>query len=212
MLACLYSFWNLVSIEVSRIPASKPIKKFEDEVQTLLQSAQAGDREAFSSLVREHLPLVCSLLSSLTRNQADVDDLAQETFLKAWQSLPSLQSGARFKPWLCRIAVNLAHDDRRRFAPLRLAPGVPLEHLAEDASVLQQLQGQELHEILGHAVQSLPEELRLAFVLRVMEQRSYQDVAEILELKPQTIRARVARARRILMDSLNRVQEEGGES
>jgi RNA polymerase sigma-70 factor (ECF subfamily) len=161
-------------------------------------------------LVRGHLSLICSILSSSIRNRSDVDDLAQETFLKAWQSLPSLKAGAQFKPWLCRIAINLAHDDRRRSASLRSEPVVSSDHPDREPSVVKKVLGRELQDLIQQAIANLPEDLGLVFVLRVIEQRSYEEVAEILRIQPQTVRSQVARARRMLMDSLARMRGEGG--
>jgi len=210
LVAGLCSCWYLVDMEVKGIPRSRTKKEAEADEHAMLIAAQAGDRGAFSSLVRVHLPLICSILSSSIRNRSDVDDLAQETFLKAWRSLPSLKAGAHFKPWLCRIAINLAHDDRRRFALLRPEPEVSLDHPDRGPSVVKTILGRELQGLIQEAIANLPEDLGLVFVLRVIEQRSYEEVAEILRIQSQTVRSQGARARRMLIESLARMRGEGG--
>lgn len=172
----------------------------------LVGLARQGDRGAFDRLVRGHFPSVYALLVRMVGNHEDAEDLAQETFVRAYRSLAFYRSDGTFEAWLARIALHLAQDHHRRRGRS------PLRH-AEDAAEVQpggresaepgrELSRKELVLRIGEAVSDLPHALRAALVLRVLEGRDYLDVAAATGLQPGTVRTQVMKARRILLRRL----------
>src|SRR5258706_5333854 len=99
-----------------------------------VEAAQRGDEEAFARLVRRRQGLVIALLAARVRRRDDVEDLAQEVFLRAWRRLPDLREPAKFTGWLARIAVNAALDHRRRAAVRPGASSLDDDGAAEPAA------------------------------------------------------------------------------
>jgi RNA polymerase sigma-70 factor (ECF subfamily) len=161
----------------------------------------AGDREAFGVLVMQHSRMLFRLAYRMTGNQADADDVVQEAFLRAFQKLSSFESRSDFGTWIYRIAVHCALDrlERRKAEDARRvtedadpeegvqvadsAPGP--ERLAWSAEVAN------LREI---AMRGLTAMERTAFVLRHLEERSTEEIAAVLKVKPNTAKQTVYRA------------------
>tara|TARA_R110002126_G_scaffold12416_1_gene53954 strand:- start:8293 stop:8886 length:594 start_codon:yes stop_codon:yes gene_type:complete len=168
---------------------------------TLVREARDGDRAAFDRLVRAHFGGVYGVLFRMVGNHEDAEDLAQETFVRAWRGLDGFRDEAPLRPWLTRIAVRLAMDHFR--ARGRGTAVVQLEGLTEMPAMLggqpaTHVSQREFEAAVSRAVDHLPPRLRAALVLRVLEGREYDEVAEALELRPNTVRALVVKARRLL--------------
>lgn len=167
-----------------------------------LSMAQAGDREAFGRLVEKHFGGIYGLLIRMVGSPEDAEDLAQEVFVRAWKSLASISMGDALRPWLTRIAVNLFYDHlRKRGRGLKM---VELDPLAADPGgrelePFEELDGREAQALLAAAIERLPERLQAAVILRVVEGRSYEEVATSMGLKQQTVRSHVAQGRQLLM-------------
>ena len=165
----------------------------------VVRAAQAGDEAAFGTIVRSYQRAVYRVAYGFTRNAADADDLAQETFLRAWRSLGSFRAGEPLYPWLARIATNLAislHRRRRRRPEQSIEPLVeagmqwgveddPADHVAR----------RERDERLEAALAGLSEDHRAVLVLRAVEDLSYAEIATVLGVPPGTVMSRLARAR-----------------
>lgn len=160
-----------------------------------------GDRRAFADLVRALGPRVRATLVRLVGSRDDADDLTQETFVRAWRRREQFDGRGSVEGWLLRIAVHLARDHQRR---------TPRPSLALDAerdrdrgpgpeSVARR---RELERALRLAIAALPQRLRAPLVLRVIEERPYDEVARILDLAPGTVRIQVMKARRRLARAL----------
>lgn len=166
-----------------------------------IAAAQAGSREAFDALLRGHYRRVHGTLFRLVGNPEDAEDLAQETFVRAWKSLRFYTGKAPFGAWLVRIAVHLATDHFR--ARGRGAGVVGLEALAVEPAAAAVEPGErmgqvEARRLVAAAVDELPENLRVAVVLRVLEGRPYEEVAAATGVRPGTVRTQVMRARKLL--------------
>lgn len=172
----------------------------------LVLAAQGGDPEAFGEIVRRYQRSVYRVAYGLTRNPSDADDLAQETFVRAYQAIGRFRVGEPLYPWLSRIAVNLAYTLFRR---RKRRPETPLEPLieagrqwageedpAEDAARSEH-QGQ-----LQAAFEELKPEHRAVLVLRVVEGLSYEQIAESLTVPIGTVMSRLSRARTELRSRL----------
>lgn len=165
--------------------------------QALVLRARAGDREAFDELVRLHFARVYAFLHRMIGSHEDAEDLAQESFVRAWRALPLYRSEAAFGTWVSRIALHLAQDHHRgaarrsRMERLEDDPHEPSRPGADSRA--------ELAREIAHALARLPPRLRAALVLRAVEGREYDEVAGITGVRPATARTHVMQARRLLL-------------
>lgn len=169
-----------------------------DPTRELVRRARGGDRDAFAILARAELPRVYRTLFRLTGNHEDAEDLAQECMVRAWRSLAWFGGEERLQAWLTRIAVHLARDhfrarSVRRTAALDADPRAPGARDPEDVA-----SGRELSIGVSRAIDRLPVRLRETFVLRVLADRSYEEVGRAVGVTPATARTRVMKARRLL--------------
>jgi RNA polymerase sigma-70 factor (ECF subfamily) len=169
----------------------------------LLARARAGDRQAYGELVELHFTRVYSLLYRTTGNHEDAEDLAQETFVRAWAALARFREQSSFSTWITRIALHLSTDHAR--ALRRSAPLGEHEPAArESATGFTRTAEAELAAALAQALDGLPPRLRLVLVLRVLEGREYGEVAELAGVRPATARTQVMQARALLARALSR--------
>lgn len=168
----------------------------------LVVSAQNGDRNAFSELVRMHAQGVLNVVHRMCGDEQLAEDAAQETFIRAWQNLPSFHPGTPLRNWLYRIAVNAGTDmlrRERRILPdaiedLRLTDGGPsLEH---------QVSQKERARLVQSAILSLPEASRAVLVLKEYEGLSYQEISSTLDIPVGTVMSRLNYARNTLKAKL----------
>jgi RNA polymerase sigma-70 factor (ECF subfamily) len=174
----------------------------DPEPQWIKQS-RAGDQRAFAALVERYWARIHRWLHGLTGGRHEAEDLAQETFLKAWDGLRTFRPGTHFKAWLFRIAHNCLVDHRRRTppAPRRPAEGLPARGPGPVATLI----GRETQALVRAAVDRLPPAYRAPFLLRTWEGLSYTDLARALGLTEQTARWRVCKARQFLLHQLGDV-------
>ncbi len=191
-----------------RIPWLEP-----GEEAGLVRRAQGGEAAAFTAIVRAYQRSVWRVAWSLTRNAADADDLAQETFVRAWQALPRFRVGEPLYPWLARIAMNLAFSLHRR---RRRRPESALEPLVEAGRQWSGTEDperdaaeRERAERLARAFAELSEEHQAVLALRVVEDLSYEEIAGTLHVPVGTVMSRLSRARAELR---RRLAASGGET
>jgi RNA polymerase sigma-70 factor (ECF subfamily) len=165
-----------------------------------VRRSQAGDREAFAALVERYWGRVQRWLSGMTHHPQAAEDLTQEVFLKAWLGLPAFHAGNCFRSWVFRIARNCLIDSLRGRSEnvLQLPETVP----APGPEPLLQLQQRENTEMLRQACARLPDLYRAAFLLWTVEDFSYAQIAEVLEITEETARWRVYKARQFLLQAL----------
>ena len=168
-----------------------------------MAKAQAGNLFAYEELVRRYQRRVYAVAFRIARRHDVADDVAQETFLRAYRAIDRFELGRPFGPWVSRIAANLAINERR--SPRAREDELPEGHgetPAATASPLQQLLEDEAGTVLEKALDALPEDQRAVFVLRVHEGMSYQEIGETLGLAPGTVMSRLSRAREKLRGAL----------
>lgn len=151
-----------------------------DDTAPLVREAKAGSREAFEKLIRLHARLVWSHLWGLARDPAWVEDLSQETFMKAWVALDTLKDDAAFKPWLMSIARRTCWDHEEKRSRWKTAAIEPPEEREE--------QPVERIEQLREALGALPERYRLPMTLHYVEGLSYDAISRQLGLTNGTLR------------------------
>lgn len=165
----------------------------------LVRDAQRGDAAAFAEIVRRYQHAVHRVAYALTRNDADADDLAQETFVRAYKALDRFRVGEPLYPWLARIATNLAFS---LFRSRKRRPETPLEPLVEagrqwgvDDDPADAAAGEESRRHMQHAFAQLSPEHQAVLTLRVVEDLSYEDIARTLNVPVGTVMSRLSRAR-----------------
>jgi RNA polymerase sigma-70 factor (ECF subfamily) len=166
----------------------------------LIRDAQAGNRDAFAALVERYWERLYRWLCQLTRDGHAAEDLAQETFLKAFAALDSFRLGSNFRAWLFRIGhnnfVNLRRATRHNRQPF------PQEWADDDAGPEDEALSREALQTLADAVAKLPIDFRSALLLRAEADLSFREIADILEVTEETARWRVFKARQKLMTVL----------
>ena len=165
---------------------------------------QAGDHAAFDLLFLRYKHKVQGLVSRYVQAPDDVDDVAQEAFIKAYRALPRFRGESAFYTWLYRIAVNTAknHLVSRNRRPQGVAldsddadSGEVAEALKDENGPEGALRQDQLRDAVAAAIAALPEDLRSALTLREFDGLSYAEIAEIMECPIGTVRSRIFRAR-----------------
>jgi RNA polymerase sigma-70 factor (ECF subfamily) len=187
-------------------PASARTQAGGNDEDRLLRAAQGGDDRAFGEIVRRYQRAIYRIAYGLTRNPSDADDLAQETFVRAYRAIGRFRVGEPLYPWLSKIAVNQAYSLFRR---RRRRPETPLEPLLEAGrqwaageDPAKETARREYHRHLDAALAELSEEHQAVLVLRVVEGMSYDQIAETLAVPVGTVMSRLSRARAELKSRL----------
>ena len=173
--------------------------------QVLVERAQNGDRKSFDVLVSKYQRKLERLLSRFVRDAAEVEDVAQEAFIKAYKALPSFRGESAFYTWLYRIGINTAKNylvSQGRRAPTSTDFDAEEAETFDDASNLRDINTPEsllltkqIGQTVNAAMDALPEELKTAIVLREIEGLSYEEIAEQMNCPIGTVRSRIFRAR-----------------
>ena len=184
----------------------------ETEVD-LVKRCQAGDRQAFNRLVTQHQHLVYTFLARMAPRWDDLDDLAQEVFVKVFHSIKALKDPLQFKSWLFRIVTTVYLDEYRRWKKRRnrfVSDDEAMKnHVAAHGHPGEHLERQELRQRVEDALAQLPEEFRMAILLREAQDLSYDEIAAALRISAGTVRSRIFRGRKLLQDLLrNEMQME----
>jgi len=173
--------------------------------QQLVERVQRGDKAAFDLLVSKYQRKIFRLLSRLIRDQAELEDVAQEAFIKAYRALPNFRGDSAFYTWLYRIAINTAKNhlvSQGRRAPTTTEADIEEAETFDDGDRLRDLNTPEsmlltkqVGEAVNRAIDQLPEDLRTAIVLREIEGLSYEEIANAMNCPVGTVRSRIFRAR-----------------
>jgi RNA polymerase sigma-70 factor (ECF subfamily) len=181
----------------------------------LVEQVRAGDKRAFGLLVEKYRRKIVRLISRMVRDPDEMEDVAQDTFIKAYRALPQFRGEAAFYTWLYRIAVNTAKNhlvSRRKDLPTVSAQSSNDDDEPDDRLVAQEIGTPESELIskqiaiaVNQAVDALPEELRQAITLREIEGLSYEEIAESMGCPIGTVRSRIFRAREAIAAKLRPV-------
>ena len=173
------------------------------EERMLIDRAKQGDEAAFASLVEQYQDRVYRLALRMCGNSHDAEEAAQEAFVAAWRGLPAFRGESRFSSWLYQLASNAAIDLLRR--EKRHRGNVPIEEeilpLSEDTPQ-QNAENTELHRSLQKALMALTPEHREIFLLRQVQQLSYEEIGGMLGLESGTVKSRLNRAQKQLRQNL----------
>jgi len=186
-------------LEPGSVPRSGP-EESEDET-VLLARVAAGDEQAFRGLLDRHLPTVLAIGRRMLRDDAEAEDVAQETLLRLWRNAAGLELGPNgVRPWLRRVVSNLCIDRVRARRNTTVTDEVPEE--SEPPSQMRQLAERELGSRVDAALKALPERQRLALTLFHYEGMSQIEVGSVLGISDEAVESLLARARRTLKASL----------
>jgi RNA polymerase sigma-70 factor (ECF subfamily) len=179
----------------------------------LVQRARGRDEAAIRSIMQSNNRRLYRLARGILRNDGEAEDVVQETYVRAFTHLDSFRGDSSFATWLARIAMNEAMGRLRRQRPgvewTSLPPGVleaqiiqfPLSAAPDPEKTMAQ---REIQHVVEHAIDELPEAFRIVFITRVIEGMNVGETAEILGLKPETVKTRLHRARAMLRDNVER--------
>lgn len=172
--------------------------------QKLVERVQQGDKRAFDLLVQKYQHKVANLIARYVKNPAEVQDVAQEAFIKAYRALGNFRGESAFYTWLYRIAVNSAKNylvSQGRRPPAADVDAQDAEFyeggevLHEVATPEREALSDEIRQVLFEAIENLPDDLRTAITLRELEGMSYEEIAGVMECPVGTVRSRIFRAR-----------------
>jgi len=176
----------------------------------LVAAAQAGDRDALDALLRRHLDLIHGICSRLAGNPADAADATQEALIAIVRGLPHFDRRAAARTWMYRVATNACLDElRRRGRRPRLGLDDTMAERPDPAPSLDRSVTDRL--TLDDALARLPEEFRVAVVLRDVQGMDYAQIAEVLQIPIGTVRSRIARGRQALATDLDGNQDRSGQ-
>lgn len=180
--------------------------------QQLVERVQRGDKQAFGLLVEKYRRKLGRLLSRFIRDQAEVEDVVQEAFIKAYRALPNFRGDSAFYTWLYRIGINTA---KNYLVSMGRRPQTSNDIEVEDAENFEdgdelrtmdtpetELMTKEIAKTVQLAIESLPEDLKTAIVLREIEGLSYEEIATMMDCPIGTVRSRIFRARESIAERL----------
>ncbi|MGB1141475.1 MAG: RNA polymerase sigma factor RpoE [Halioglobus sp.] len=184
--------------------------------QQLVERVQKGDSRAFDMLVLKYQHKILALISRYVRDADEVQDVAQEAFIKAYKALPRFRGDSAFYTWLYRIAINTAKN--HLVSRSRRPPGQDVEvgdaEYFDGGSALREIEnpenalfGAELKAVVEKAIATLPDDLRTAVTLREFDGLSYEDIADVMECPVGTVRSRIFRARESIDEQVKRQLE-----
>ncbi len=187
--------------------------------QQLVERAQRGDKHAFELLVTKYQRKLIRLLSRFIRDASEVEDVAQEAFIKAYRALPNFRGDSAFYTWLYRIGINTAKNylvAMGRRAPTSTSMDAEEAEDLGESELLQdvntpenQMMSRQVAETVNQTLGKLPEELRTAITLREMEGLSYEEIATIMNCPIGTVRSRIFRAREAIAEQLRPMLDTG---
>ena len=199
---------------------SKPVNPDRAIDQKLVEKAQKGDKKAFGILVEKYNKKLTRLLSRMVRDQSEIEDIVQDSFIKAYRAINNFRGDSAFYTWLYRIGINTA---KNHLVSLGRRPkamnNVEIEDIEnfDDGHEMRSLETPETsmmtNEIVvtvNQAIEFLPDDLRQAISLREMDGLSYEEIAEVMNCPIGTVRSRIFRAREAIAQELRPLLETQG--
>jgi RNA polymerase sigma-70 factor (ECF subfamily) len=180
--------------------------------QILLERSKAGDIAAFEMLIEAYQKKIFNLAFRMIGNYDDAGDLAQEALIRVYKSIAGFKAQSSFSTWIYRITTNVCLDEIRKRKNKKVL-SLDEEIHVEDGEMQRQIESddplpeevferEELRQIVGDAIASLPEEQRTVLTLRDLQGLSYEEIADILDCPGGTVKSRINRARQALKNAL----------
>jgi RNA polymerase sigma-70 factor (ECF subfamily) len=174
--------------------------------RALVCAAQRGDKEALQLLFGENWAWLKGLVYSILQNADDIDDVLQDICVRVISKIGSLREPQRFRPWLAILARRQALRYRQQKAQRQMPVNMELEDLEDEshsAQLIDNIELKEQYQLILSAVKSLPEKYRQVFILEHINDLTYRQIAEILDVPVTTVQIRLVRARRMLYNWIN---------
>lgn len=193
-------------------PITKVVPAGTDDV-ALVRRALSRDEAAVREIMQANNRRLYRLARGILRNDSEAEDVVQDTYVRAFTHLEQFRGDSSLSTWLSRIAMNEALGRLRRQRPA--VEWSALERAAPEAQIIpfplassddpeKSMAQREIQHVVEHAIDELPEPFRLVFITRVIEGMNVEETAEILGLKPETVKTRLHRARNLLRDNVER--------
>lgn len=184
----------------------------------LVERVRRGDRHAFDLLVIKYQRKIMRLLSRMIHDPADIEDVAQEAFVKAYRALAQFRGDSAFYTWLYRIAINTARNWQAASFRRPVTVSVlendegetfdQIDSLSDSSTPESVMASRQIAQTVNEAIEALPEDLKTAIVLREIEGMSYEDIASTMQCPIGTVRSRIFRAREAIAARLRPVMEQ----
>lgn len=187
------------------------MKIVQDKDIILIEQALKGEQKAYRELTERHRPAIFHIIYKIVRDRETANDLAQETFMKAFSSLATYRSEYRFSTWLYKIAANCSIDflRKKRIQALSLDRNLEDESGSREMDVPdysyhpgRDLERKEQRFSIKEAIESLPEKYQEVIIYRHQDDKSYEEIADLLDIPLGTVKARIFRARELLKKKL----------
>ena len=205
---------SLQSSQSIGIPLTNVVPSTVEQDDLLLVAASKnGDQEAFAQLVQRYQRLVFNLVYRMLQQYDEATEITQDTFLAAWQGLPSFRGDARFPTWLYRIAYNcslkqLELRKRDRALQVALEAEKTLENADDEQRENAELDARDRQLLIQEHLSHLPAKYRIVLILRHLQDMTYEEMAEILTMPIGTIKTHLFRARNLLKERLLSLKRE----
>lgn len=191
---------------------NESIRLSEDLDQDLVRRVQQGDKAAFDLLVIKYQHRIVHLVNRYVKDPSEAQDVAQDSFIKAYKALGDFRGDSAFYTWLYRIAINtaknylLSRSRRHSDYEVDMQDAEQIENapqLKDIETPEHQLMNDQIIAVIKSAIEKLPEEMRIAITLREFEGMSYEEIAEAMDCPIGTVRSRIFRAREAIDEKLN---------
>lgn len=193
--------------QISAIPVNIVVEENSKDIKELIDRITSGDTEAFAELVEMYQRLVFHIVMRLIRNQADREDVAQEIFVKVYRNLPKFKFESKVSTWIARIAYNtsLNYLNKKKvplFEDQVSNNGTVETRVSLDESPNEEVEQSDLSQRLKDEIDKLPPHFKTIITLYHIEQMSYAEIAEIMDLPDGTVKSHLFRARKLLKERL----------
>ena len=205
-----------LSAEESTHTESDDDRQSNDYHVALMMKVKQGDIAAFEEIVEIHQGAVIGTVAKMLGGMGDAEDISQQVFIRVWKSAGRYKPSAKFTTWMFTITRNLVFNEMRR---RQRKPAVSMDEREEEYNLMvpdektaapdEQVLENELIKAIDAAIQALPEKQRLAVILRRYEDRSYEEIADVLKLSLSAVKSLLFRARTQLKENLQGYLEEG---
>jgi RNA polymerase sigma-70 factor (ECF subfamily) len=207
----VYNVNKNIKVE-EKLMESRPVNPERAIDQKLVQKAQRGDKKAFGMLVEKYQRRLNRLLSRMVRDQSEIEDIVQDSFIKAYRAINNFRGDSAVYTWLYRIGINTAKNHLVKLGKRPKAMNeVDIEEIEnfEDAPDLRNhetpestMMSSEIVASVNQTIEALPSELREAISLREMDGLSYEEISDLMNCPIGTVRSRIFRAREVIAEKL----------
>ena len=207
----VYNIKKNINVE-ENLMESRPVNPERAIDQKLVEKSQRGDKKAFSMLVEKYQRRLTRLLSRMVRDQSEIEDIVQDSFIKAYRAINNFRGDSAFYTWLYRIGINTAKNHLVKLGKRPKAMNdVEIEEIEnfEDAPDLRNhetpestMMSSQIVAAVNQTIETLPDELKEAISLREMDGLSYEEISDLMNCPIGTVRSRIFRAREAIAEKL----------